>query len=167
MPGNGTALGNTVELQLNQGKLEEAAATAARLGEVSPGYGAARRLFISYAQGDDRAWRSLTDSLMRAGGTARRRSGLDASRSVALMDGRLRDYASFTRELGAPRGTPLPDDAIFNIWIEMAVKGPSPAAATRCRDRAAADDAAADGRPAVPRIGGALARAGSVERRGP
>lgn len=131
MPGNGTALGNTVELQLDQGKLKEAAATTTRLGEVSSGYGTARRLNVSYAQGDDRTVRSLADSLMRRGGEARIRTGLGASRSLALMDGRLRDYASLTKELASSRGVPLPDDAPFNIWIEMAVKGPTPVDAAR------------------------------------
>jgi tetratricopeptide (TPR) repeat protein len=120
--GNGTALGNTVELQLNQGKLEEAAATAARLSEVSAAYGRSRRLYVAFARGDDKALRSTTDSLLRAGGEARRRTGLPSARGLALLDGRLRDYAVFTDEIIASRRQP--DDAIRVIALEAAVRGP-------------------------------------------
>ena len=52
-PGSATGLGNAIEMQLDQGKLNEAAATAARIGEISPWYSAFERVHVLYAQGQD------------------------------------------------------------------------------------------------------------------
>ena len=63
-PGTATGLGNAVEMQLNQGKVSEAAATAARIGEISPWYAAFERVHVLYAQGEDSALHALADSLV-------------------------------------------------------------------------------------------------------
>ena len=123
--GSATQLGNAVELQLDQGKLAEAAATVARLGKVSPEYGLARQWFLWFAQGDEGRLRSLTDSLHRVGGEPWSRIGLPAAVSLALMDGRLRDFASLTTKFDSSRLSPNPDDAIQLIALEIAVNGPS------------------------------------------
>jgi tetratricopeptide (TPR) repeat protein len=124
VPANGTALGNASELQLNQGKFEEAAATIARLKQVSIGYGVSRELFLVAVQGDDKRLRAMTDSLMRAGGEARERTGLPSARSLAIRDGRLREYRLMAKE-AAGSGTSMPDDEIFEIAMDIALKGPS------------------------------------------
>jgi tetratricopeptide (TPR) repeat protein len=64
---------------------------------------------------------------MNIGGEGRQRIGLGVARSIALMEGRLNDYAALTKETGFTRGSPLPDDEVFNIAVEMALKGPAPA----------------------------------------
>src|ERR1041385_9496954 len=89
----GTALGNVVELQLDQGKVKEAAAGVTRLSRVSPAYAAGRRFFVAWAAGDERAYRAITDSLFRVGGPTRIRSGVPMSRSGALHDRRVRGVA--------------------------------------------------------------------------
>ena len=132
IPGNGTALGNAIEMQLNQGKLKEAAATLARLQAVSVGYGTSRRLYTLYAQGDDKAVRALADSLARSGGDTRAREmGISAQQKLALRDGRLGDFERLLKEALKNSPAPRPDDAIFAIWLDVAVKGPSKAVAAR------------------------------------
>jgi len=130
-PGSGTALGNAVEMQLNQGKYKEAAATTARLSEVSAGYGTSRRIFLAFAQQDDRALRSVADSLLRRGGQARQRNGIPTATSLALGDGRLRDYASLVKESRANRTDPQPDEDIVDAVVGPVVKGPSTADVAR------------------------------------
>jgi len=125
-PGSATALGNAVELELDQGKLKEAAETLARLKERSQGYGLARQVFVSFAQGDDRALRPTVDSLLRAGGEGRHRIGVPAAAALALEDGRLRDFASLVREDAAYR-PPGPGGAIRQLTLAIAVTGPSQA----------------------------------------
>ena len=73
--------------------------------------------------------RSITDSVMRAGGENRQRIGLSAARSLARLDGRLRDYAVLTKEDTASwRSNPT---EVGEIALEIAVKGPSPADVAR------------------------------------
>jgi len=125
LPGTATALGNASELQMDQGKFDDAAATVARLGEASRGYGVARQMYLSFARGDYRTVRSITDSAMRAGGETRVRLGLGASRALARLDGRLRDYAELAKE-DAPNGLAVaPDGRFRDISLEMVIKGPS------------------------------------------
>jgi tetratricopeptide (TPR) repeat protein len=164
-PGSGTAPGNAIELQLDQGKLKEAAATLALLRRNSPHYATARQPFILFAQGDDRALRSLTDSLMRLGGEARRRVALPAAQSLAVEDGRLRDYATLTKEVEA-NGLRGPGDGIRNVALEIVVQGPSPASVARL-DTAIAQVPFRD-LPMVDRpyllAAGVLARAGNAAK---
>jgi tetratricopeptide (TPR) repeat protein len=125
LPGSGTSLGNAVEMQLNQGKLDEAAATVARLEKASRGYGVARQMGLSFMRGDYPTIRSLTDSALRAGGVARQRLGLPAARALARLDGRLRDYAALTKEDSASRSEHSADKTVLEISLDMAIKGPS------------------------------------------
>jgi tetratricopeptide (TPR) repeat protein len=130
MPGAATTLGNTVELQLDQGKYKEASATIARLTEVSAGYGTGRLLFELFDQGDFGRTRALSDSLVRAGGDARRRSGLPSAQSLALLEGRWRDYVAITKERTTDESA-APDFDVRQLRYEAAVKGPSPAIAAK------------------------------------
>jgi tetratricopeptide (TPR) repeat protein len=131
MPGAATPLGNAVELQLDQGKLKDAAETIARLKQASPGYGLGRQQSLLFAEGDFGTLRALTDSLVRAGGEAKRRNGLPWARTLALLDGRWHDYVTITNERLAVGPAPEPAFAIRQIRFEAALKGPSPAAAVR------------------------------------
>jgi eukaryotic-like serine/threonine-protein kinase len=130
-PGSGTAPGNTIELQLDQGKVKEALATLALLRRNSPPYAVARQMNIAFAQGDDRTLRALTDSLMRAGGEGRRRIGMRGAQSLAVEDGRLRDYATLAKEAHANPTAQTDVGPIADIALELFVKGPSPAAVAR------------------------------------
>ena len=131
IPKNGTALGNAIEMQLNQGKVADAAATVEQLRKVSPLYAGGRDVFIAFAKGDDKAVRATVDSMRRGASLQGRKYGNLSARSVALLDGRLREHQRLRGEADASRDAPLPDDAIYDIALEMAVNGPSPALATR------------------------------------
>jgi tetratricopeptide (TPR) repeat protein len=165
-PGSGTALGNAVEMQLNQGKFKEAAATTARLKSVSVGYAAGRTFALAELQGDDRAMRSSADSMLRNGSPMARTFGIVWSQSLALRDGRLREYAALVKE--APfriQGT-VSNDQVFEITLEIAVKGPSPSIVARL-DSAIARVPFRD-LPLIDRpyfaVATALARVGSVDK---
>ena len=67
-PGSATGLGNATEMLLNQGKVNDAAAMAAPLGQISSWYSAYERIHVLYAQGEESAMRTLADSWF---GTAR------------------------------------------------------------------------------------------------
>jgi len=129
-PGSGTAVGNALELELDQGKVKEAAATLVRLKQNSPPYGVARQITLAYASGDDRTVRALADSVMRTSGEGRRRIGMPAAQSLAIQDGRLRDYGALVTSARTNR-PPRPNDAIGEVALEIGVKGPSPAVATK------------------------------------
>ena len=126
-PGSASALGNAIELQIDQGKFDDAAATIARLEQLSRGYGVDRRKSLAFARGDYRTFRSLTDSTMGAGPEARSRLGLGGARSSARLEGRLRDYAALTKEDSAGDGADEPDEKVRESSIEMVIKGPSAA----------------------------------------
>jgi eukaryotic-like serine/threonine-protein kinase len=129
---NGTALGNAIELQLDQGKVKDAAALVEKLSAVSPGYGRARQISVSYFAGDTGTVRRLTDSVLKAGGDVRRRAGLFFARNLAILDGRLHAAATLLAEdraanPGGARGT----QALSDVMIELAVMGPTPVLAAR------------------------------------
>jgi tetratricopeptide (TPR) repeat protein len=124
-PGAATGLGNAVEMQLNQGKVSEAAATAARIGEISPWYAAFERVHLLYAQGEDSALHALADSLVRKSEGLPHLFGLSTLRSLSLRDGRLADQERRRKEMTASRvGAPLPD-SLYEIWLDAMVRGPS------------------------------------------
>src|SRR5262249_54190807 len=121
---SGTTLGNLVELQVNQGKLKEAAATVERLKALSPFYGEHSRLIVLFAEGNDKVVRQQIDSLLRAGGEGRTRIGFPAAAGVALRDGRLHDFTGFWKQTLA--GLPSsPDEEIYRDGLALVVKGPS------------------------------------------
>jgi tetratricopeptide (TPR) repeat protein len=130
-PGNGTAFGNTVELQLDQGKLKDAAATLVRLAQVSPNYARAKRFDLAFDGGDLATLRSLTDSAMKAGGEARLRGGMRGARALALLDGRLQAHEALTAEQGAAHAVSPADAFLGDVFFELVVVGPSPRLSAR------------------------------------
>ncbi len=124
-PGNGTALGNMLEMQLNQGKLKDAAATAARLQEVSRGYGKSLQLLVWFAAGADDTLRSQVDSVMRARGEGRKAMGIYLATSLAIRDGRLRDFAALWKERVGAQLSPGAEQPIYRVELDLMVKGPS------------------------------------------
>jgi tetratricopeptide (TPR) repeat protein len=129
-PGSGTAPGNALELQLDQGKIKEAAATLERLKQNAAPYGVAREISLAYAERDSQRLRFLNDSLMRTSGDGRRRIGMPLAQSLAAEGGRLREYASLVKQARGSR-SPAPNAAIADVALEIVVKGPSPAAVAR------------------------------------
>ena len=128
---NGTAYGNAIEMQLNQGKLKDAAALADKLYEISPRYAAFSKMRLSYASGDLRNVRRLSDSLLNAGGDARRRVGLSSARDLALLDGRLHAAAALLVEIRAANPGKWSDRPLYDAMIGVAVMGATPTEAAR------------------------------------
>jgi tetratricopeptide (TPR) repeat protein len=125
-PAAGTSFGNALELQLDQGKLKDAVETIAGLKERAPDYALVRQFDLSYAQGDDKSLRSAVDSALGAGEQLRKRVGVPHAISLALKDGRLRDFASLGKEAERSPG-PGPNAPIQQLALSIAVSGPSPA----------------------------------------
>ncbi|MGH7677127.1 MAG: hypothetical protein ACRENU_01595, partial [Gemmatimonadaceae bacterium] len=120
-PGNGTALGNTVEMQINQGKFREAAATAARLRELSAPYGTREQFLVVAAEGGYPAMRRMADSLRRLPGELGE-IGTNRSRDLALMEGRMRDRRAMRERSDSSR-----EDNLFDIEVDAIVFGASEA----------------------------------------
>ncbi|MFI5245275.1 MAG: hypothetical protein ACHQQR_08635, partial [Gemmatimonadales bacterium] len=125
---SGTNLGNIIEMQLDQGRVKEAAATLARLQAVSPAYAGSRLPAIDYAQGDLEAARRHADSLRIVGGAVHRRYATLWAAGLAMLEGRLRDRDALDRDL---TGTPEEVDPIGDVALLALVRGPSPALSAR------------------------------------
>jgi tRNA A-37 threonylcarbamoyl transferase component Bud32/tetratricopeptide (TPR) repeat protein len=128
---SGTALGNVVELQLDQGKVKEAAATLALLRQRAPDYAAARTLIVLYAQGDEDGFGRALDSLRKSSSANGRVFAADAAYSMALRGGRLREAPTILRELPGGERPSRPPASIGEITLETAVRGPSAALSAR------------------------------------
>jgi tetratricopeptide (TPR) repeat protein len=124
-PGTATALGNTVEMQLNQGKYKEAAVTIERLTQASPGYGAGRRFALAFATGDYRTARRMTDSML-ARGSAARANAVEYGRSFALLDGRLHAAEALMAEQRNVYGLSQVEESVENASVAVIAAGPSP-----------------------------------------
>jgi len=128
---NGTAYGNGIEMQLNQGKYKEAAAMVPQMHDIAALYGTREKMLLSFATGDLRTVRRLSDSLLNAGGDGRRRGGLFSARSLAVLDGRLRAAAAYRAEaLAANRREPT-THGLSDAMVDVAVMGATPALAAR------------------------------------
>jgi tetratricopeptide (TPR) repeat protein len=93
---------------------------------VSAGYGRHRELFAAWSRGDVARVRTAADSARKVAGVANPRGWLYWDRSLALLEGRLRDYATARTQTGFARDTPRPDDEIFDVALDAIVSGPSP-----------------------------------------
>ena len=127
--GNGTALANAIELEIDQGKFDEAAANVARLETVAPFYGRARRGFLDFARGDLESLRARVDSVLARGGEGRDRLRglLLFARTLALLDGRMRDYTTLTNQAVSGGFLGGPAVGIQLVTDEIAVRGPTAA----------------------------------------
>ena len=165
-PGSGTALGNAIEMQLNQGKLKEAAAALERLRGVAPAYAGFRIPFVLYAQGEMDLMRRAVDSLRSTGNTSGRSYATSVASALALMDGRPKQADAIQREL--PRTAPgfVLIAPIDQVVIATAVHGPSAALSARLDDvvaRIPFREMPMVDRPYL-RAATAFARAGSPEK---
>jgi hypothetical protein len=119
-----------IEMQLNQGKLDSAWANVIRLKAISPSYGNVRDLTVRWARGDVAGIRALADTVSRPDMSKRMHDlGRASLFTLALSDGRmaeakrLDDGSEFTRPPGRP------DRGIYLLYLELAVRGPTPSTA--------------------------------------
>jgi tetratricopeptide (TPR) repeat protein len=159
-----SALGNIIELRLDQGDLDGAATTVEQLRRQYPSYAALRHPFVLFAKGDLVTLQRLVDSMRHTGPPNERAFGSRAAANLALLHGRLTERTALLAgvPLSLPSiGQPSPIDEII---IESSLTGPSPRLAARL-DSAIARTIS----PAVPvtdrpylTAAGALARLGNA-----
>jgi tetratricopeptide (TPR) repeat protein len=121
-PGNAVPLGNAAEMQMNQGKYKEAAATAERLRALSMTYGVSRRQMLLYMTGDYEGSMALADSMAARGVTGNIVN--IPRRIVALTQGRLKDV---DKMFGSPKLVDNPEYAADRLHRTLLVRGRSPA----------------------------------------
>ena len=132
---SGTALGNAIELQLDQGKLKEAAALVNKLRDVSSSYAVFRQVYLSHLMGDETTRVRLSDSMTReivssTVGTRRRR-GLSMERDIAVFEGRMHTAAARHAELDAADPARSHIEGLWNAMLEVGVMGGTTALAAR------------------------------------
>ena len=124
---NGTALGNLIEMQLNQGKIDSAAANVTRLRAISTTYGYSRDIVVRWARGDVAGIRAVADSLSRPEAPKRLRDLAAASfRSLALLDGRLTDARRLDTGGEFQDNAGRPEHDLYQLYLKLAVRGPTP-----------------------------------------
>ena len=128
---SGTAYGNAIELQLDQGKLTEAAALVNKLRDVSPQYAAGRQIYLSHLTGDETTRVRLTDSLSKVMVGTRRRRGLKSARDVAVFQGRMHAASAMHAELAVADPANAAMEGLFNAMLDVGVMGATPALAAR------------------------------------
>ena len=128
---NGTAYGNAIELQMNQGKFKPAAALLDSLRTIAPYYAAFRSMSLAHVTGDMRTVRRVSDSLLHAGPEARRRGAWEFALGVAFLDGRLRAAAALRAERPASTRSGRPDEDLNYAMLAVGVMGATPALAAR------------------------------------
>ncbi len=128
---NGTAYGNAIELQMDQGKFKPAAALLDSLRTIAPFYAAFRSMSLAHLTGDQRMVRRISDSLLHAGPDARRRGAWEFAHSIAFLDGRLHAAAALQAERPASSRIGRPDQNLIDAMLAVGVMGATPALAAR------------------------------------
>jgi len=130
-PSSGTALGNAIEMQLNQGKLTEARETLKRLQAIAPEYGLARDVMVRFAAGDSAGVRQVFDSARKANqGLSVSGTAGNVEQGYLVMGGRLRDAG--LAEPITPAAGEAPRQIVrrfYYAWFANAVKETKAAAA--------------------------------------
>ncbi|HYC52106.1 MAG TPA: protein kinase [Gemmatimonadaceae bacterium] len=136
---SGTALGNITEMQINQGRLDDALRTAEQLIGISRNYGNGERLRTLWSRREFGAVTALVDTIERTrsvnGQTQRIRQ------SMALLQGRIRDFRRHSSYLGGDTANAPPartaierwarDEQVHEVGFEIAALGPSAALTAR------------------------------------
>ena len=127
----GVPLGNTVELELDQGNVQGAAKTVQYWRHRTPDAHGLRlhELFSFYASGDTAALRAHLDSLVRSGDAAYQSWGYGFRAALNLVHGRLTDAERELREqsaVAAPSDGARLGDALFEATADAWFHGPSP-----------------------------------------
>ena len=137
-PRNGIALGNIIDMQLDQGNLEGVAKTLETIREVLPNYPfqSARNGWLLFAQGKFDELRAVTDTLRTSTNERNRDFGRRLS-SVLALNGRLREFTAAVVSptavtTVAPGAKVAPPRLGYGITsAEVAMLGPSPALSAR------------------------------------
>jgi hypothetical protein len=129
-PESAIPYGNIVEMQLNQGKVKEAAATVVTLAARSPTYGVNRRGFVYYEQGDFDALQRLVDSARKGDDPGLRRNATGVAAALAVRAGRLRERDALLATQ-VPADAPLPPPSLGDAMVQLGVRGPLPAVAAK------------------------------------
>ena len=121
-PKNGIAYGNLLELQLDQGKYREAAATSEVIRTQVPDYKPrdGHNAAVLFARGEFGALRAAADTMLKSSLDANRRAGRGWSANLALLDGRLRDFDAIRAST-----PPSTTNDIQYVGVRTAVFGPS------------------------------------------
>jgi tetratricopeptide (TPR) repeat protein len=124
-PTNVIAIGNTYELQVNQGKMKEAEATLAKWAAMSRTNVMTRRMAMHFFKGEYEAQRRLADSLTKSADAGLRQNGANNLANLALLGGQLRER---TRLRNVPGLIPTRVGGVATeAGIQAALRGPSPA----------------------------------------
>lgn len=137
VPKSAIALGNIVDMQLNQGNLDGVAKTLETFREVLPEYPyqPLRNGWLLFAQGKFDELRAVADTLLKSKNERNRNFGHQFS-SVLALNGRLREftaaYLNPTVATGIPAGAFAPQRFAYEVRsAEVAMMGPSPALTAR------------------------------------
>jgi tetratricopeptide (TPR) repeat protein len=130
------SIGNTFEMQVNQGKMKEAEATLAKWMAMSQTNVTPRRFTFHLLKGELDAARLLADSLAQSSDANRRQAGANYLSSLALLGGQLKERARLRAAAGlAPtRAGGMATEAA----IEALFRGPSPGLVARVDSAVAA-----------------------------
>ncbi|HKV50320.1 MAG TPA: serine/threonine-protein kinase [Gemmatimonadaceae bacterium] len=130
-PHTGIAVGNALEMELDQGHVDSATKMLRAWEQRTPNaHGTGfHEIFLRYALGDTTGLRQVVDSFARSSDPAFREWGLGGQTALALLHGRLADAERAGRELSAL--LPATDakrlqDAVFRATVDAWFHGPSP-----------------------------------------
>ena len=137
-PRNAIALGNIIDMQLNQGDLDGVAKTLETIRKVLPDYPfqSLRNGWLLFAQGKFDELRAITDTLRTSNNERNRDFGRRFS-SVLALNGRLREFTTAVANptavtTVAPGAKVAPPRLGYGITsAEVAMMGPSPALSAR------------------------------------
>jgi tetratricopeptide (TPR) repeat protein len=123
-PTNVISIGNTYEMQVNQGKMKEAEETLAKWAAMSRTNVMSRRLGMHFMKGEYDAQRRLADSLTKSADAGLRQNGANNLANLALLGGQLKER---TRLRNAPGLISTRAGGVANeAAIQAALRGPSP-----------------------------------------
>ena len=129
---NGIALGNIVDMQLDQGNLEGAAKTLKTIREELPEYPyePLRQGWLLFAQGRFDELRALSDTLRTSSSETNRDTGREQA-TVLVLRGRLREFAAAVATPAVVSVGAAARNSINGTLAQIAVSGPSPAFSAR------------------------------------
>ena len=127
-PKNGIAYGNLIELQLDQGKLKEAAATSEAIRTQLPDYKPRdlKNGAVLFARGEFNALRTAADTMRKSSLADNRLYAIRLAAAMAILDGRMRDLDAIRASVPS---NPATD--IRYLGVRASVLGPSAALGMR------------------------------------
>jgi len=126
---SGIALGNVVDMQLNQGKLAAVDSTLARIRREVPDYHFMdlRRGWLMFARGEYERLRAATDSMRKSQDRESRTAAERLGIAIDFLGGRVRDGGDALQAVLTREGLP----PTYSLALQIIVKGPSASLAAR------------------------------------